>query len=102
MPEQPSTTAQIPAHLTAEQLQAIAHAIADPRRFAMLQQIAKQPDLACTGLCARGVLAAATISHHLKVLTQAGLIDVVREGRGVRLSLRRDTWSAFLKRLGEL
>ena len=91
-----------PARLTAEQLQAIAQAIADPRRFAILQQIAGQPELACTNLCARGVLAAATISHHIKVLKQAGLIDVVREGRGARLSLRRDTWTAYLQQLAEL
>lgn len=97
-----SPKAPKPARLTAEQLQAIAHAIADPRRFAILQQIASQDELPCTDLHARGLLAPATISHHIKVLSEAGLLHLAREGRGMRLSLDRETWTAYVHQLAQL
>ena len=90
------------SRLTDQQLQAIAQALADPRRFAILQQIARQQSLLCSALCERNVLAPATISYHLKVLTEAGLLDIAREGRLARLTLRRDTWTTYLHQLAEL
>lgn len=91
-----------PARLTDDQRQAITHAIADPRRFAILQQIASQDYLACSCLEVHTAITPATISHHLKELQTAGLIDVAREGRENRLSLRRDTWNAYVQQLAEL
>ncbi len=93
---------EISVKLTADQVEAISRVIADPRRFAMLQQIALQPALACTGLNIKECLSPATISHHLKELQGAGLIHSEREGRGLRLSLRREIWNAYLRHLGSL
>ena len=87
-------------HLTPEQMVAISRALADPRRFAMLQQIAGGPVLPCSGLKMHSCIRPATISHHLKELQTAGLITVERDGRGVRLALRRDIWGAYLQELG--
>jgi ArsR family transcriptional regulator len=89
-------------HLTDEQMQAIAHAVADPRRFAILQQISRQDSTACGSLAEQKVLSPATISHHLKELADAGLIDVQREGRCASLSLQRDVWNAYLAQLSKL
>ena len=75
-----------PTRLTPDQLQAIAQAIADPRRFAILRQIAQEGRLACTALTQHSSLSPATISHHTKTLQEAGLIDVTRVGRGVCLT----------------
>ena len=44
----------------------------------------------------------ATISHHMKELQEAGLIEIEREGRTAKLSLRRDIWGAYLDQLGQL
>lgn len=88
--------------LTADQMQAIARVIGEPRRFAILQQIAKQPALQCSDLGEHGCISAATISHHLKELQEAGLVEGEREGRTVRLSLRRDVWEAYLRELGSI
>ena len=90
------------AELTADQVEAISRVIADPRRFAMLQQIARQPAVACTGLHLKAHLSPATISHHLKELQSVGLVQAEREGRGLRLSLRRDVWNAYLRQLASL
>lgn len=85
--------------LSPEQFQAIARALAEPRRFAMLQQIAASASLACSALDARHCISPATISHHLKELQEAGLIETEREGRLMHLSLRRDLWEAYLREL---
>lgn len=81
---------------------AISRALADPRRYAMLQQIAGSHLLPCCQLNAHGDLSPATISHHLKELVDAELIQSEREGRGMNLTLRRDVWAAYLDALGQL
>ena len=89
-------------HLSDDQMQAIARAVADPRRFAILQQISRQDATACGSLEEQKVLSPATISHHIKELADAGLIDVQREGRCASLTLHRDIWNAYLAQLAKL
>lgn len=88
--------------LNADQMQAIARVLGEPRRFAILQQIARHPSVMCGALAENGQISAATISHHLKELQEAGLVEGEREGRAMRLSLRRDVWDAYLHELGAL
>jgi ArsR family transcriptional regulator len=81
----------------------IRKALADPKRFEVLQKIGKaQQSPTCSSLCECVGLAPATISHHLKELSSAGLIDVKREGKFAYPTLRRDIWQAYLKRLSAL
>jgi len=47
-------------------------------------------------------LSAATVSHHLKELDGAGLIDVERDGKFARIRLRRNVWNAYVQRLSKL
>ncbi len=91
-----------PLRLTPEQTAAIARALADPRRFAIFEQIAQCNGLACSALTEHEAISPATISHHLKELAEAGLIESVREGRIMRLSVSRSVWDAYLKRLQNL
>jgi hypothetical protein len=51
--------------LSEKQFQAIGRALADPRRFAILKQVAAADGLACSKLDEHEVISAATISHHL-------------------------------------
>ena len=88
--------------LSQEQFDAIARAVADPRRFAILQQIARKPCMACGALEEHNHISPATISHHMKELHDAGLVEIAREGRNANLSLRRDIWQAYLDALGSL
>jgi ArsR family transcriptional regulator len=53
-------------------------ALADPKRFKMLQEIASAGELTCGQVGERFPLSQPTISHHIKILTEAGLL-VVRE-----------------------
>ncbi len=88
--------------LRAEELQAIARALADPSRFAILQQIAASDATMCSNLHAQENLSPATISHHLRELQEAGLVDSRRDGRRMCLKLRRPVWSAYLRYLQHL
>ena len=88
--------------LSERQFALIARAIADPRRFSMLRAIAANGSLPCSCLTEAHDVGAATISHHLKELEAAGLIDSIREGKFVRLVFRRDLFETYLCRLSDL
>ncbi len=88
--------------LTDAQFQAIARALADPRRFAIFTQIAACDSIACSNLREQELISPATISHHLKELSDAGLIEMERQGRIARISLRRPTLRAYIARLSSL
>jgi ArsR family transcriptional regulator len=85
------------------QLALISKAVADPTRFQVLKRIADS-DRAPTCSCVREWtgLAAATVSHHLKELETAGLIQMERNGKFAHLTFRRDNWNAYLKKLSML
>ena len=87
----------------ARQVELISKAIADPKRFEVLQRVAASKD-APTCSCIRDWLgiAPATVSHHLKELAAANLVNLERDGKFVRISLRRDVWDAYVKRLSSL
>ncbi len=85
--------------LSPEQIQSIAHAVAEPRRFAILRQIASAEVTPCSALTAHGSISAATVSHHLKELQEAGLVGAKRAGRVMHLTLHREVWQAYLREL---
>jgi ArsR family transcriptional regulator len=88
--------------LSDEQFHAIARALADPRRFAIFQQIAAADSTPCSALNEHDVISPATISHHLKELGEAGLIEMTREGRTASLSPCRPVFQAYVNRLASL
>jgi ArsR family transcriptional regulator len=94
-----SKSANASVTLSDEQFQSVARALADPHRFAMLEQVAAAEGMACSLLHAHDVISPATVSHHLKELSEAGLVEVKREGRDAYVSLRRPVLDAYLKRL---
>jgi ArsR family transcriptional regulator len=78
-----------PTRLTRARRTAILKALADPRRFELLERIAKAGcPLGCAQALASLPISAATLSHHIKELESAGLIHVRREGKFHFLTLR--------------
>ena len=73
-----------------EQYSAIFAAMSEPARMDILLRIAGTPELACTVLDETLPISKSTISYHIKILYQAGLIEVRKEGRYYFYRLRSD------------
>ena len=87
--EDPPAAAAKSLRLSAARRTAILKALADPRRFELLERIAKAGcPLGCAQARAALPISAATLSHHIKELETAGLIHVRREGKFHFLTLR--------------
>jgi len=96
-------TAGAPARLTRAQRTAILKALADPRRYELLERIANAGcPLGCSAALAALHVSAATLSHHIKELENAGLIEVRREGKFHFLTLNAGVLEAIAMGLGSL
>jgi len=85
-----------------EQFHRITKALADPRRYEILRVIAGCDEAACSDLRVHFPISAATLSHHIKELSTAGLIDVRRQAKFMHIRLRRNVWKAYLSQLSTL
>jgi ArsR family transcriptional regulator len=85
--------------LTSRQFELIAKALADPRRMALLETIAAEDACPCQRLRDQFPVSKATISHHIKELVRAGLVDARREGQHLHCDVRRDMLDAYTAEL---
>src|SRR5215211_2816738 len=83
----------------ADQFQRIAKALADPRRFEILEHIAQQAEVGCRRLCGCFPVRQATISHHLKELASAGLVESRRDGQFVYYRARPAVLDDYMSEL---
>lgn len=71
--------------------------LADPQRRAILEELARGPVCTCTQLVETVDASQPTVSHHLKVLREAGLVVGERCGRYVEYAVVPDA----LRRLAD-
>jgi DNA-binding transcriptional ArsR family regulator len=77
-------------------------ALRDPVRWRIVAQMAAVDELAYVTLAATLPVVKPTISHHMKILYEAGLINVRKSGRNLYYSLRRDVLHKLIDELWEL
>ncbi len=84
-----------------KRFQKVAKALSDPRRFDIFQTISANE---AGGMCSGGVcetveVAQATVSHHLKELTEAGLLEQRSEGQFRFWSIRTEVMNEYISEL---
>ncbi len=87
--------------LTAEQAASIAplfKALGDPVRLRLISMIASRPEVCVCDLSGAFDVSGPTISHHLRVLREAGLVDCERRGTWIHYRIRPEA----LRQLGML
>lgn len=95
-------TAKIP-RLTRPQRTSILKALADPKRFELLERIARAScPLSCSDARESLAISPATLSHHIKELQTSGVIDVRREGKFHFLSVKPGVLEAIAAHLESL
>jgi len=84
-----------------KQFQKVAKALSDPRRFDIFQTIAaKETGRMCSGeVCETVSVAQATVSHHLKELTEADLIVPCSEGQFKFFTANQATMNEYIAEL---
>ena len=80
----------------------IAKALSDRNRLLILQKIAKQKCLGCTQVQEIVSLAQPSVSHHVKVLVDAGLVDSHKDGRNLNLYLNNEKLQELIDFLSQL
>ena len=76
-------------------MDATIRALADPTRREILRML-REHDLAAGEIAARFEMTAPTVSHHLSVLKEAGLVQAERNGRSVVYSIDTTVVQEFL------
>jgi len=80
----------------------IGRAFGNPNRLSIFVQIAQHEELFCGEMQAKGKISPSTLSHHLKVLTEAGLITSRKEGLNVFYKSVPERSAAFQQYLRNL
>jgi ArsR family transcriptional regulator len=89
--------------LTLKQIEKISKALGDSNRLKILHYIAGKGGCGeCSSLPNVVGLAQPSISHHVKILVEAGLIDGEKEGRNYSYHLNTGVLNQYLSALGQL
>lgn len=79
-------------------LDATLRALGDPTRREILKAL-RAGDLTAGEIAARFPMTAASVSHHLSVLKDAGLVTAERNGRNLIYSLETTVFQEFLQEM---
>ena len=79
----------------------VAKAMADPRRFEILRAraISRSGETSCGAIAELFPIGQSTVSHHLKLLEDADLVSVRRQGQHGFFSARPDVLEQYIKEL---
>ncbi|QHN02568.1 helix-turn-helix transcriptional regulator [Granulicella sp. WH15] len=80
----------------------IGKALGDPNRLAIYTQIAQHDELFCGEMHAKHIISPATLSHHLRVLHDLGLITSRKDGLNVFYRVVPERFAEYIKYLTQV
>ena len=84
------------------EIEKISKALADETRLRIFEAISVSGHMSCGQIVSMRNISAATVSHHLKILSEAGLIACRREGQFVYSVVVPETVEAYTKALAKI
>jgi ArsR family transcriptional regulator len=80
----------------------VSKALADKTRLRIFEAVSASNRMNCSDIVSMRGVTPATVSHHLKILSEAGLIACRREGQFVYSEARPETIAAYTRALTKL
>jgi ArsR family transcriptional regulator len=96
----PSQIGSLPMELA--RIEKVSKALADETRLTIFEAISAQDHMNCSEIVAVQGVTPATVSHHLKVLVEANLIECRREGQFVRSRAVPETIKDYTQTLSRI
>lgn len=84
------------------EVEKISKALADATRLRIFEAISRSGHMNCGEIVSMRGVTPATVSHHLKILSDAGLIDCRRQGQFVYSHAVPKTIAAYTRELGKI
>ena len=84
------------------QIEKISKALADATRLRIFEAISGRRHMNCGEIVSMRGVTPATVSHHLKILSEAGLIACRREGQFVYSEAMPETLKAYTRALTKI
>ncbi|SRR6266851_809050 len=91
-----------PEIMERSRIEKISKALADETRLRIFEAISAKVQMNCGEIVSMRGVTPATVSHHLKILSEAGLIDCRREGQFVYSQSVPRTMEAYTRTLSRL
>jgi ArsR family transcriptional regulator len=83
------------------QISAVCKALGDPNRLKIIQMLSGCEKCACD-ILEEFNITQPTLSHHMKILSDCGLVNVRKEGKWSHYSLNCETLRTFQNFIGDL
>jgi ArsR family transcriptional regulator len=83
-------------------IEKISKALADETRLRIFEAVSASERMTCSEIVSMRGVTPATVSHHLKILSEAGLIDCRREGQFVHSRAIPKAIAAYAKALAKI
>ena len=85
-----------------KELTIISKALSDPTRLRIVEAISSSTEMYCGQVVEKCGLTPGTISHHLKILADANLIETRREGQFIYMRSRPETIRDYGRTLAKM
>ncbi len=83
-------------------IERISKALSDKTRLRIFEAISSREEMNCGEIVSMRGVTPATVSHHLRVLSEAGLIECRREGQFIYNTVKTKALQSYIRALTEL